>query len=52
LQSLDHQFVGVVDHLSQLGVGNAALNLDGIPVFLIHVITGPDLFVPVAQVEC
>jgi hypothetical protein len=41
----------VVDHLSQFGIGNATLNLDGVPVFLVHVITGTDLLVSIAQFE-
>jgi hypothetical protein len=41
----------VVDHFSQIGVWNSAFNLNGIPVFLVHVIAGPDLVVSVAEVE-
>jgi len=39
----------VVDHLSQFDIRNATLNLDGVPVFLVHVITGTDLLVSIAQ---
>jgi len=42
----------VVDHFSKFDIRNAGLNLDGIPVFLVHVISGPDFVVPIPQVEC
>jgi hypothetical protein len=42
----------MVDHFSQLGIRNAGFNLDGVPVLLIHVITGPDLLVAITQIEC
>jgi len=41
----------MIDHFSQFDIRNAALNLNGIPVFLVHVVTGRDLLVTVAQVE-
>jgi len=41
----------MVDHFSQLGISNAGLNLDSVPVFLVHVIAGPDLLVTITQVE-
>jgi hypothetical protein len=41
----------MVDHFSQLGIRYAALNLDGVPVFLVHVITRRHLLVPIAQLE-
>jgi hypothetical protein len=42
----------VVDHFAQLDIRNPALNFDGVPVLLVHVISRPDLLVTVAQVEC
>jgi len=42
----------MVDHFSQFDIRNAALNLDGVPVFLVHVIARAHLLVPVPQVEC
>jgi hypothetical protein len=41
----------MIDHLSHLGIRNVALNLDGVPVFFIHVITRRDLLVTIAQLE-
>src|SRR4029077_17321327 len=41
----------MVDHFSQLRVRNTGINLDGVPTLLVHLITGPDLFVTVTQVK-
>jgi len=41
----------MVDHFSQLGVSNTCINLDGVPVLLVHVITGPHLLVTITQVQ-
>jgi hypothetical protein len=41
----------VVDHFSQLGIRDAAFDLDGVPMFLVHVIAWPDLFVTITQIE-
>jgi hypothetical protein len=38
----------MVDHLSQLGIRDATLNLDSVPVSLVHVITWRDLLVTIA----
>src|SRR6266576_5544073 len=40
-----HETVGVVDHFSQLAIGNATLNLNTVPVSLVHVVTRRDLLV-------
>jgi len=48
---LGNESVRVVDHFSQLGIWNAALNLDGVPMFFVHVITRPDLLVTITQIE-
>ncbi len=37
----------MVDHFSQFGVRNGALDLYGVPVFLVHVIAGRDLVVTI-----
>jgi hypothetical protein len=50
-QSFHNQLVRVIDHSPQLNSRDATLDLDSIPVFLVHVITGPDLFVSIAEVE-
>src|SRR6266404_3394991 len=50
-QALHHELVRVVDHFSQLDVRDAAFDLHCVPVFLVHVITGRDLFVAVAQLQ-
>jgi len=41
----------VVDHFSQFGIGNTVFDLDSVPMFFVHVIPGPDLFVSIAEVE-
>src|SRR2546421_11989115 len=41
----------MVDHLLHFGFRHTTAQLDGVPVFLVHVITGPDLFVGIAQLE-
>jgi hypothetical protein len=41
----------MIDHPAQFCIWQTAVDLDRIPMFLIHVITGPDLFVTVAQIE-
>jgi len=41
----------MVDHFSQLSVGNTGIDLDGVPVLLVHVITGRDLLVTITKVE-
>jgi hypothetical protein len=41
----------MVDHFSQLDIRDAGLKLNRVPVFLVHVITGRDLFVTVAQFQ-
>jgi hypothetical protein len=38
----------VVDHLPQFRIGNSGLELDRVPMFLVHVIAGPHLLVAVA----
>jgi hypothetical protein len=42
----------MIDHFLQFDIRNAAANLNGIPMFLVHVIPGSDLLVPVSQVDC
>jgi hypothetical protein len=41
----------MIDHPAQFCVRQTAVDLDRIPMFLIHVITGPHLLVTVAQIE-
>ncbi|HEX5491442.1 MAG TPA: hypothetical protein VFX07_09305 [Candidatus Udaeobacter sp.] len=41
----------MINHLSELIIWNPAFNLNGVPVFLVHVVTGPDLLVPIPKVE-
>jgi len=37
----------MLDHFSEFDLRNPALYLNGVPVFLVHVISRPDLLVPV-----
>jgi hypothetical protein len=41
----------MVNHFSQLGIRNATLNPNRVPVFFVHVITRRDLLVTIAQLE-
>jgi len=41
----------MVDHCAQFGLWNAAFNFHSIPMLLVHVITGSDLFVTIAQLK-
>src|SRR5436309_6905649 len=41
----------MIDHFSQLRFRNAGFNLDRVPMLFVHVITGTDLLVTVAQFE-
>ena len=50
-QALHDQVVRMVDHCAQFGLWNAAFNFHSIPMLLVHVITGSDLFVTIAQLK-
>ena len=41
----------MINHFAQLRVRNAAVELDRVPMFFVHVIAGPDLLVSIAQFE-
>jgi hypothetical protein len=41
----------VIDHFANLGLRNPIFDLDRVPMLFVHVITGADLFVPIAQLE-
>jgi len=41
----------MVDHPAELGIRYSAVNLHSVPVFLVHVIAGSNLLIPVPQVE-
>jgi hypothetical protein len=41
----------VIDHSPQFNSRTATVNLNGIPVFLVHVIARPDFLASIAQVE-
>jgi hypothetical protein len=42
----------VVDHLPDFQTRNACAELDRVPMLLVHVITGPHLFVAITQLKC
>jgi len=41
----------MVDHFAQSGFRNTAFNFDRVPMLLVHVITGADLLVTIAQIK-
>jgi len=41
----------MVDHFAQFGFWNAAFDLHRIPMLLVHVITGVDLLIAIAQIK-
>jgi len=41
----------MVDHFAQFGFWNTAFNFYRIPMLLVHVITGADLLVTIAQIK-
>src|SRR5437667_10817057 len=41
----------MVDHVAQFRVWYSAVNLDSVPVFLVHVIARPNLLISVAKFE-
>jgi len=41
----------VIDHFAQFGLWNTAFDLHRIPMLLVHVITGSDLLVTIAQLK-
>jgi len=41
----------MVDHFAQFGLRNAAFDLHCIPMLLVHVITGVDLLITIAQIK-
>jgi len=46
---LDHQDVGIVNHRSNLGSVDRAIENDGVPVALIHMVSWQDSRVDLAQ---
>jgi len=48
-QTLHDQLIRVIDHFPQVRIRNLSAELDRIPMFLVHVIAGTDLFVLIAQ---
>src|SRR6266550_3331183 len=51
LQPAGNQVVRVIDHLPDLAIGNSCVELDRVPMFLVHVITRLDLLVSVAELK-
>jgi len=41
----------MVDHFAQFGFPNTAFNFHRIPMLLVHVITGVDLLITIAQIK-
>src|SRR5437016_47418 len=50
-QFLRHKLVRVINHFAQLRVWNSTVELDGVPMFFVHVVAGTDLLVSIAQFE-
>ncbi len=48
----DDEIVGMINEFAHFGVGEFAFKDDGVPVSLIHVITGFDARISFAQFEC
>ena len=50
-QALHDQVVRMVDHFAQFAFRNTAFNFHRILMLLVHVITGADLLVTIAQIK-
>jgi hypothetical protein len=41
----------MIDHFQDFSRWNPVLNLDRVPVFLVHMVTGPNLLVTITQFQ-